>query len=49
MIKIWNERAPIYTILVNFANYLAKNYADRYSVKLYRNWIEIQKQMEAKS
>lgn len=49
MIKIWNERNTIYTILASFANYLANNYASLYSVKLYRNWIEIQKQREAKS
>ena len=49
MIKIWNDRAKIYAILASFANYLAKHYADRYSVKLYRNWIEVQQQSEAKS
>lgn len=46
VIKIWNERSDIHTILVNIAQYLGKEYGEIYSVKLYRNWVEIQKKGE---
>lgn len=46
VIKIWNDRSDIHTILVNIAQYLGKEYGESYSVKLYRNWVEIQKKGE---
>lgn len=46
VIKIWNDRSDIHTILVSFAQYLGNRYGDTYSVKLYRNWVEIQKKRE---
>lgn len=46
VIKIWNDRSDIHTILVSFAQYLGTKFGDTYSVKLYRNWVEIQKKGE---
>ena len=43
VIKIWNDRSDIHTIIVSIATYLEKNYGNQYSVKIYRNWVEVTK------